>query len=536
MLGKKSLLLLLASFAMAMLSGFIFASAGKSTPEAATCEFLVREMARVIKSLKPVLKAMPPEKLVSGDASVPEDLVPVVGRGLIRSLPDGDWQWKRIVTRSESLHYFARLLETLSGEMRLFPVLISVQTDFEDIVPTHWLGNSLQVLAGTGALAGFGSSRLYPDQEIKETEVRKIATSLIEYLGSNSLLVIFDGRAGKVRPKGALQEIELAGWKYSFNRKDWFELDAEGTFYPDFRTARKHRVFFEHASYVNTGSLTVEEGIHTAGMIKIQKKFKMLKESAVAATALPVSRTEDRETEKQRIRNRLLELQERYRLMQPEPLEAKKTFQEVAPAVENAESSEPPENEITETTVAADDMPEAGSSKSIPAAKKYAGQVVDALTATPVVGAVVMIGSNQLTTGNDGSFTFSADADEIVEVTAYSEGYEAITLRHRTGYREGPLKLALKPVLTSFSGKVIHSETGLPVSAVLVKIGTRATRSDANGDFSFKTVKPGYHQLSCFGKGFMEAHEIIHAGREPVENFTVKIRPVFEEYVSAGNQ
>ena len=179
MSGKKSLSLLLAAFVMAVLSGFIFASAGKS-PEGATCEFLVREMARVIKALKPVLKTMQPEKMIPGNGSVPEDLMPVVGRGLIKSLPDGDWQWKRVVSRSEGLHYFARLLETLSGEMRLFPILISVQTDFEDIGPTHWLGNSLQLLAGTGALAGLGSGRLYPDQEIKESEVRKIAASLIE--------------------------------------------------------------------------------------------------------------------------------------------------------------------------------------------------------------------------------------------------------------------------------------------------------------------------------------------------------------------
>jgi len=105
-------------------------------------------------------------------------------------------------------------------------------------------------------------------------------------------------------------------------------------------------------------------------------------------------------------------------------------------------------------------------------------------------------------------------------------------LRHRTGYRSGPLKLSLKPVLTTVSGKMLHSESGAPLGKVLVKIGTRATRTDSDGNFAFKGVKPGYHQLSCFARGFMEAHEIIHVGPEPVNDLTVKLRPVFEEYAS----
>lgn len=62
----------------------------------------------------------------------------------------------------------------------------------------------------------------------------------------------------------------------------------------------------------------------------------------------------------------------------------------------------------------------------------------------------------------------------------------------------GPLKLSLNPVLTSVSGKILHSESANPLGKVLVKIGARATRTDSDGNFAFKGIKPGYHQLSCF--------------------------------------
>jgi len=31
----------------------------------------------------------------------------------------------------------------------------------------------------------------------------------------------------------------------------------------------------------------------------------------------------------------------------------------------------------------------------------------------------------------------------------------------------------------------------------------------------------------------MEAHEIVHVGNQPVENFAISVRPIFEEYSAA---
>lgn len=556
--ARKNLLIIMAAFAVAILSGFISASTSEKRLEGASNAFLAKELARVIKALDSVRKPVTKELSATVDPQVPEDLRPVVARGLVKSLPDGNWQWDRVLTRGEACYHFARLLEVLREEMINTPVLIKVESGFADIGPSHWLKDSLQLLGGTGALNTISSDRLYPERVIKEADVRKISSSLIEYLGSNCLLVVFNGKAGKVRSKGVFQQIELDGWRYSFNRQKWFSFDQESSFFPDFRHVKKQLVYFAHDSFLPTGSFEVQEGVSSAGMIKIQKKFsdKQLHsdKSEEETPVIAAKKAENNASERQKLKDRLTELQGKYRGMQKtqavEMLPAAGAISKTMPVSHLAPDKNmiieetPSENQATtnvipehkrpvENQVAPDESArnlERVSEGVEPREEEFAGIIVDAVNGMPLKGAVVIIGSRQLAADEKGCFSFMAGQSVVVDVTAYSEGYEALSMRHRPGYRQGPLKLSLKPVLTSFSGKILHSESAIPVARVLVKIGTRATRTDADGHFAFKGIKPGYHQLSCFARGFMEAHEIIHAGNEPVENFEVKIRPIFEEY------
>jgi len=548
MLKARRNLIFLAVFAVAVIWGFIGESSALESSDQATNEFLVKEMARVIKVLEPVRK--PETSIHASDDSrgTPAFARSVVERDLIKSLPNGQWQWNKQITRAEGLFYFARLLEKLSDELVLYPVLISVEPDFDDIPAAHWLFESLKLLAGTGSLNGFGTRRLNPDAPMSFTEVKRVGSSIVEYLGSNCLLVVFDGKSGSIRAKGTTRQLEVSGWNYSFNRKNWYAVDPKGNFIPDFRTANVQNIYFMNENYVQTGSYELREGVASAGMIKIQKKYRAAEPSPQNRTAASADAKENLVKGREALRNRLKELGMPERKIEPVRYDRKDvavTLSEVnqtdassqpGAAISQMSSSEQPvrldEGRTTpENTSEICEEPAVDQRKNF-ANEAYEGAVLDAVTGNPVKGASVLIATKQLTTDENGRFSFTSVADEVLDVTVYSEGYEALSLRHRTGYRSGPLKLSLRPVLTNVSGKILHSESAASLGKVLVKIGTRATRTDAEGNFIFKGVKPGYHQLSCFARGFMEAHEIIHVGNGPVNDLAVKLRPVFDEYAS----
>jgi len=548
MLKARRNLIFLAVFAVAVIWGFIGESSALESSDQATNEFLVKEMARVIKVLEPVRK--PETSIHSSDDSrgTPAFARSVVERDLIKSLPNGQWQWNKQITRAEGLFYFARLLEKLSDELVLYPVLISVEPDFDDIPAAHWLFESLKLLAGTGSLNGFGTRRLNPDAPMSFTEVKRVGSSIVEYLGSNCLLLVFDGKSGSIRAKGTTRPLEVNGWNYSFNRKNWYAVDPKGNFIPDFRAAKIQNIYFMNENYVQTGSYELQEGVASAGMIKIQKKYRAAEPSSQNRPAASVAEKENLAKGREALRNRLKELGMPERKIEPVRHDHQDTA-ETSPemnltdasgqpgtAIDKASFSEQPVRSdagrtAPENTSEICEEPAADQRKNV-ANEAYEGAVIDAVTGNPVKGASVLIATKQLTTDENGRFYFNSISDEVLDVTVYSEGYEALSLRHRTGYRSGPLKLSLRPVLTNVSGKILHSESGASLGKVLVKIGTRATRTDAEGNFNFKGVKPGYHQLSCFARGFMEAHEIIHVGNGPVNDLAVKLRPVFDEYAS----
>ncbi len=538
MLKARRNLIFIAVFAVAVIWGFIGESSALESSDQATNEFLVKEMARVIKVLEPVRK--PDSNRLSSEVNseIPEFARPVSDRGLLKSLPDGTWQWKRQVTRAEGLFYFARLLEKLSDELVLYPVLISVEPDFSDIPASHWLFSSIKLLAGTGSLKGFGTNRLEPDKPMSFGEIKKVGGSIIEYLGSNCLLLVFDGKAGRMKTKGTLRPLDINGWQYSFNRKNWYAVDPEGNFIPDFRTEKIQNIYFMNENYVQTGSYELREGLASAGMIKIQKKYRSAEPLLQKQPLIKVAAGPGNEQGRDALRNRLKELGMPEQKAEP-GLQNRQNVSEKLPEMNSADFSGQPVvaaadsvKEPENTSEICEEPPVGADRQKSSTNATYEGAVSDAVTGTPVKGASVLIATKQLTTDENGRFYFNAGSDEVLDVTVYSEGYDALSLRHRTGYRSGPLKLSLNPVLTTVSGKMLHSESGNPLGKVLVKIGTRATRTDSEGNFAFKGIKPGYHQLSCFARGFMEAHEIIHVGNGPLSGLAVKLRPVFEEYAA----
>ncbi|MDD2998496.1 MAG: carboxypeptidase-like regulatory domain-containing protein [Candidatus Riflebacteria bacterium] len=552
MKSRKRWLSFLTIFIAAVFSGYMTEMRVLQTSEEASLDDLAREMARVIRSLEPVMQPSAIDKNRVPVKGIDEIFQPVIARGLMNSLPDGSWQFEKKVTRGEGLFYFANLLETISREMVLFPVIIGIEPVFSDISAEHWLHEPLTRLAGLGSLSGFGTGRLAPDSSMSVKEIRSVGAAMIDYLGSNFILLIFDGKEGRVRLKGAMNHIGLEGWQYSFNQQNWYSVGKDGVILPDFSAASRCQVYFMNESYLMAGPIELTESMPSAGMIKLRRKYsEVMFKGKVALKSAEDDQPDAADSERERIKKRLaqiLEISQKKKNLtmltdaySPSPSVSMRSDEKpgVQPAVDEspadcaAKAELPAKTSLVTTAVSTENTPpvfERQKKTSASENSSHEGLILDAITGKPLKGAMVIIAARQYGTDKDGKFIFEARPDSVLDLTAYSEGYEPITLRHRVGYRAGIMTLSLKPVLTVFSGRVMHSGSGRSLQDVVIRIGSNEVRSDKDGSFVLKGIKPGYHQLSCFAADFMEAHEIIHIGKNQNNDVEIKLRPIFNEH------
>ncbi|MEW6712451.1 MAG: hypothetical protein AB1403_21725, partial [Candidatus Riflebacteria bacterium] len=159
---------------------------------------------------------------------------------------------------------------------------------------------------------------------------------------------------------------------------------------------------------------------------------------------------------------------------------------------------------------------------------RITGMVCDSITGNPLEGAMLAVdGKNQII-GKNGRFSITQPLNKIIELTLYCEGYKPLQLKHRVGYRTSELSLRLKPEMTNFSGVIVCSDTGAKVSGALIRLGEKATRSNSDGSFQIRGIRPGYHQISCFSKTFLEAHEIVFVNSDQKKPFVLSLKPEFE--------
>jgi hypothetical protein len=352
---------------------------------------------------------------------------------------------------------------------------------------------------------------------IHPDELRSIASAMIDYLGSNLLIVNFDGRSGQVLAKGALDQLNATEWEYSCNRRDWYQIGANGKIEPEFTVSRTGSFFFRHSSYREAGPIVVKENSSSIGMIKLQRNYADFTSNRFATNSK--KSPPDSEEEKARIRQRLAQLLERGQNQGG-------IDNQLAVAHELSIPKEPVSSDFNSSEAVDPDEFAAPKKLDQPKMASFTATVIDALSNEPLKGAVVIVSGIQHTADNAGKITFTASPGSVQDLTAYFEGYEALKIRHRTGYRAGPLNLALKPIFASCSGRVTSFVDNSPVARALVKIGSRATRTSADGRFALRGIRPGFHQISVFAGDYLEAHEIAHIGTEPQQNINMQLRPL----------
>ncbi len=570
-LSKKSLIFATAVlFLTAVLTGFISESKALQNSDLVTRRALITEMARVQKVLKPVLKNTDKVRdLFFPSDDLPEEIESVVSAGIIKSLPNGTWRMNEVISRGEGLYYLGKLMNQTMDDMQRKPVLIECEHQFKDISPQHWLNQTLKKLAGTGGLQFYKETSLFPDANMTKSELKAISAQLINYFGSNMIISIFDGKNLYVKTKGALRDIQLVGWKYTLDGENWEKLNSDGMITLKASPSSVFKISFRHPIFLESRQIILEMGLPSLNLIKLKRNYANFTKDSFAGR-VPVN-SGYTSNARIRLKEKLAEIK-RKRLAKAPYSAPVKTVQhenrrkrfsvpiysrkDSTQCSDNNNSSEILKSEIPEDNLRPKSLPsqkeamptsfqneETTEKKSEIAEtteaseprvfeRKLSGKVINSITGEPINGAIVVFSGKNLITNEKGEFFYSGKHNQAFEITTYCEGYRPLRLKHRIRYRKEPLTISLKPLLLKFSGRVVSLNSGIPVAKATIKIGDSSLKSEIDGTFAFTGLKPGYHQLSCFAEGFLDAHEIVYISKdEENANFNLELKAMYDENI-----
>ncbi len=570
-------LIFLGVFFIGAIAGFFGENQALESASSVTRIDVVREWARVLKILRPLLNQetfssyrMPPFSDYPGEQD--EMLVAVLGAGLMQGFADGRFQPERRMNRGEGVLAAGRLEEFIRASLRNMPKKRERRPVFSDIVDGHWLFDALSRLGGIGALSSFGEDRFLPDQPLTGTELRSIGNSIIDYYGQDVAVIesMPDGLGVALKP--AIGELSMRDFRYCWAGGVWRMMPesgvipweerksggllhiaaAEWSVTPTDVVPLKGHVWFaavrRNTSEVirerrgtgtddtpSTPSLHLNEtDEHTRKRLEahLNALYAKLHRGASASRDVPgrrppaplVPETESACAGDIPILNEMPAggMQPARQPSMPDPEAPVPDRETPVPQTESLIGE--PRISKDQAVVAARPVP-----TDEPDVIQVTGCLLDSLNRRPIGGATVLIGTKDFTTEKDGTFRFRIRRDALIEVTAYAEGYEALTLKYRAGFRKAPLVLQLRPVLVSFAGTIVDAETGQPVSGARVKLGGQSVISSSRGEFRIPKVAATYHQVACSAPGYMDTFEIAYVDPDG-KPCDIKMRPL----VSAG--
>jgi hypothetical protein len=456
--------------------------------------------------------------------------------------------------------------------MQKAPLIVECEHQFNDIPSLHWLNQTLKKIAGTGALEAYKERYLLPDEPMNKSELKALSSQLINYFGSNMLISIFDGTNLFVRTKGALRDIQLVGWSYSLDGKSWEKLNTEGKISFKLAPTTALRISFKHPIFMESKPIVLEMSHPSLNLIKLKRNYaNFTKDSFSGRVPVKAGYSNNARAKLKEklaeIKRKRLEEQPHKRLTNAVPQKVEKSRvaipiftkkhtekpltkkEEKISKYNLAESSSESSRHLLEETsrIRASseknkeeekELDEAVISETIPAIetatmeKKLSGKVINSITGKPISSAIVVFAGKHLITNQYGEFFYTGKHNQAFEITIYCEGYRPLRLKHRIRYRKEPLTIALKPTLLKFSGRVISLNSGIPVAKAVVKVGELNVRSSVDGTFTLSGLKPGYHQLSCFAEGFLDAHEIVYISKDKENtNFNLELKAIYDENI-----
>lgn len=558
---QKELLAGLTIFLAAFLIGFFSEQRPLQSASQASRLEVAEEMARVVRTLQPLLHLLPPTPSfppVFRDVSAPpQSLAMVTAWGLMQGFPDGSFQPERPVTRAEALTHFARLAEFLRQHLRHEPLLLGHLPDWFGIEATHWLAPSLSLLGGIGALSAFADRRLLPNAFLMHRELEAIGRAFIDYFGTNLLILEINADGVKIHPKGTLDKLSLAGWSFSWNGRDWAPIPEEGKIsFPD-RFFSGIALSLENPEYTRLQPIEITAA-PSLFFLPLRKNMTRFRERMHHGLGLS-----EGGSERLRLQAHLASLRSRLRQRQADKAGHSKTLAEPAPLTTCSiqPRSAPPKiptsssllpkrrqkppattarstalDEAIERIIATPPPPGTpGGQRSQPAAPldaslpgfiNVSGIILDHNTRQGLGGATLLAGNRDFTTTPDGRFAFVWPRHQPLSLTVYAEGYEPLSWSgpSRQASDLQNLTIALRPVNCSLEGRVVDYHTGRPIPRATVKIAHSQTQSKTDGSFRFANLAPTYHLLSCLAPGYMEAAEVIFVSPQSPPR-EIRLRP-----------
>ena len=143
--------------------------------------------------------------------------------------------------------------------------------------------------------------------------------------------------------------------------------------------------------------------------------------------------------------------------------------------------------------------------------KTISGKVIDSNTGRGVSAVSVRTGNILTQTDNNGMYLLSDLASGQYVVTFEKTGYEteqfATAIMGRDVVLDCELKLLPEESNKSISGRVTDSETGNPIGAVTVSVGTLSTTTNEEGLYTISGLKSGTYNLT-FSKSEYETRQV----------------------------
>ena len=526
---RRQLISLAAVFLAAIFWGYVGERHSAHTSDQVNRLQLLHEFSAVISRLKPVLTVITPKKGLENQMSgVPKEVVLPLQLGLMKCFPDGGWHLNRPVNRGEAVAYFSLLIDFLKDSL-LYPQAIEkVDSRFEDVGTGHWLERDLNKLAGIGATSCFEGLKFNPEKTIEVDEIRKIGQGISDYFSSNMLILKKSEEQIEIVAKGSLKKLDLDEFEASWDGENWCKLPESAQILLQSNENLLLNIHFRHATFLQVGPVEIPRIGAATVFVKLRRNYQTFVKTKLEEFSNKRSVID--ESEMVRIRERLAQLKKR-NLQNDHQMIAKDSNN---PELENKAQLQFSKPDRADRSTAVEKRIE--TVKNLPGhdnetkSVQVSGKITDAIDGKPLEGALLVCDGKSQQITADGTFSISAFKHQVIEFTVYCEGYSPLQMKHRVGYRAGSLKLRLKPEMAVFSGIARCADTNLPINQAVIKLGDKTTRTASDGSFQLKGIRPGYHQISCFARNYLEAHEIVFVAVSQTRPYDFEVkRESFEE-------
>jgi thermitase len=140
------------------------------------------------------------------------------------------------------------------------------------------------------------------------------------------------------------------------------------------------------------------------------------------------------------------------------------------------------------------------------------GTVTDAQTGKAIAGATVSDGARGATTDASGTYALGNVPAGSYTVTASASGYGSASRGVSvTAGQTVSGSFALDPTVSfgTIAGTVADASTRSPIAGATVRVGTRSTKADARGAYTFANVPPGSYTISASASGYASVSQSV---------------------------